>query len=127
QAVDPGFNRHGLVLFRIEAAAGGYSRERVNALTMRLQERFEKLPGVRAATFSDIPLISGRRIGRMLQVPGYTPPAGTRPGANTTTVATNFFSTMEMPLLLGRGFTDRDDAAAPKVVVVNRAFAREFF
>jgi predicted permease len=41
-------------------------------------------------------------------------------------VAPNFFSTIEMPLLLGRAFTERDDATAPKVAIVNHAFVRAF-
>jgi predicted permease len=86
-----------------------------------------RLPGVRAATYSDVPLISGRRIGFMLTVSGHTPAAGGSAGAMATSVAPNFFTAVEMPLLLGRGYTERDDAAAPKVMVVNQAFAREFF
>jgi predicted permease len=38
-----------------------------------------------------------------------------------------FFSTLGIPLLSGREFTDRDVAGAPKVVVVNESFVRRFF
>src|SRR5262249_39365783 len=38
-----------------------------------------------------------------------------------------FFGTMGIPLLRARDFTERDDAQAPRVVVVNEAFARKFF
>jgi hypothetical protein len=39
----------------------------------------------------------------------------------------NFLETMEIPLLAGRAFTRQDDERAPRVVVVNQAFARRFF
>jgi predicted permease len=42
-------------------------------------------------------------------------------------VRENFFNTMEIPLLLGRGLTEQDDARAPRVAVVNQAFAKAHF
>ena len=39
----------------------------------------------------------------------------------------NYFATMEIPLLRGRGFTAQDDRRAPKVAIVNQTFARKFF
>ncbi|MBP9945016.1 MAG: ABC transporter permease, partial [Vicinamibacteria bacterium] len=38
-----------------------------------------------------------------------------------------FFTTIEAPLLAGRGFDERDGATAPKVVLVNEAFAKHYF
>jgi predicted permease len=42
-------------------------------------------------------------------------------------VGPRFFETMGIPILLGRGLTNRDNEAAPKVVVVDEAFARRYF
>ncbi len=42
-------------------------------------------------------------------------------------LAPNFFDAMELPLVLGRAFTERDDATAPKVAIVNQAFAKKYF
>jgi putative ABC transport system permease protein len=39
----------------------------------------------------------------------------------------NFLETMGIPLLAGRTFTRQDDERAPKVVVINQAFAKKFF
>jgi predicted permease len=46
---------------------------------------------------------------------------------NRQTVRENYFATMEIPLLLGRGFTAQDDQRAPQVGIVNQTFARQFF
>jgi predicted permease len=54
QHVDPGFNRQGLILFRIDAASAGSAPGQFTTLHARLQEALERLPGVRAATFSRV-------------------------------------------------------------------------
>jgi predicted permease len=122
-----GFNTQRLALFRIEAAAAGYPRESFAALQGRVQDRLERLPGVRAATFSRVPLLAGTRANRRVVMPGYTPPAGTSMNINVNGVAPNFFAAMEIPLVLGRAFTPRDDEGAPGVAIVTRAFARRFY
>jgi len=44
-----------------------------------------------------------------------------------TSVLGDYFPAIGAPLLEGRPFTDRDDATAPRVVIVDQAFARRFF
>ena len=46
---------------------------------------------------------------------------------NRQMVRENYFATMEIPLLRGRGFTAQDDQRAPQVAIVNQTFARQFF
>ena len=75
QNVDAGFNRRGLVLFRIDATSAGYSREQYARLQSRLQEKLEAVPGVRAATFSSVALLSSTRQNKRITVPGRTPPS----------------------------------------------------
>ncbi len=125
-AVDAGFNRHDLVLFRIDATSAGYTREQFAGLQTRIQERLAQIPGVRAATFSSVPLLSRVRQNKRISVPGHAPPADALP-VNTNGLAPNFFEAMELPLVLGRGFTERDDGTRPRVAVVNQAFARQYF
>src|SRR5262245_38201293 len=126
EQVATGFNTRGLALFRIEAAPAGYPREAFTALQSRLQERLERIPGVRAATFSRVPLLAGTRANRTTNVPGYTPPVGTPLVVNVNGVAPNFFGAMEIPLLLGRSFTAQDTEGAPRVAIVTDAFARRY-
>jgi predicted permease len=127
QNVDPGFNSHQLALFRIDAVSAGYTQERFAALQARLQTRLESIPGVRAATFSRVALLAGVRSNRRITVPGYTPPPGASMIFNLNGIAPNFLAAMEIPLVLGRGFTDHDAPAGPKVAIVNQAFARKIF
>ncbi|MEP7339045.1 MAG: ABC transporter permease, partial [Acidobacteriota bacterium] len=127
QNVDPGFNPRQLALFRIDAVSAGYTREQFAALQERLQTRLESIPGVRAATFSRVALLAGTRSNRRITVPGYMPPPGASMIFNLNGLAPNFLAAMEIPLLLGRGFTDHDAAAGPKVAIVNQAFAHQIF
>ena len=71
------------------------------------RRRCERLPGVRAATFSSVALLSRVRQNKRITVPGHAPPPGTSMIVNTNGLAPNFFAAMELPLVLGRGFTDR--------------------
>jgi predicted permease len=124
EGVDPGFNPHQLAVFRIDANSAGYGRAELPALQARLQERLASLPGVRAATFASNPLLAGVRSTRRLSLPGDTAP----PQAFLTNgVAPNFFAAMELPLLLGRAFTDRDTVGSPRVAIVNQKAARQLF
>jgi predicted permease len=127
QQVDAGFNRRQLVLFRIDTASAGYKRDQSPGIQMRVLERLQHLPGVKAATFSSIPLLNRGRWNTSVTIPGYTPPAGASMSVHMNALAPNFLEAMEMPLLLGRSFTGHDDAAAPKVVIVNQTFAKKYF
>ena len=92
----------------------------------RIQERLEALPGVRSTTFSSVALLSGVRQNKRVTLPGQPTPVGGAPIVNTNGLAPNFFAAMELPIVLGRGFTPRDDPAAPRVAVVNQEFVRGF-
>lgn len=55
------------------------------------------------------------------------PPPGEGPSAYNQLVTPGYFEAMGMPLIEGRTFTDHDDAEAPQVIIINEAFAREFW
>jgi predicted permease len=127
QDVDPGFNPRALALFRIQAHAAGYGPSQFAAIHARIQERLAALPGVRAATFSNVALLARTRSGRRLSVAGGAPVADAPTSFHTNGVAPNFLEAMEIPLLLGRTFTSRDAAGAPRVAIVNETFTRQVF
>ena len=54
-------------------------------------------------------------------------PEAQQPFADLTPVSPGYFGTMQIPVLQGRDFAERDDAKAPQVMIVNRAFAEKFF
>ncbi len=46
---------------------------------------------------------------------------------NRLVVSPNFFDVMGIPVLAGRGFSERDSDTAPKVVMINQAAATKYF
>jgi predicted permease len=127
KAVDPGFNAHRLLLFRVDAASAGYTRQQFELLHTALLQRLENIPGVKAATFARVPLLAGVRSNRRITVPGYAPAPDESMIFNLNGIAPNFLTAMEIPLALGRGFDTRDDTAAAPVAIVNQGFSRKFF
>jgi len=131
QQVETGFNSRNLLLFSVNPNLIGYKDERLANLYQQMFDRLEAVPGVRAVTFSRMPLLAQGSSDRSLYVPGA---AGAADGATKQTgsvylhqVRENFLETMEIPLLLGRSLTTKDDARSPKVAVVNQTFAQKYF
>jgi putative ABC transport system permease protein len=79
---------------------------------------------VRAATFARVPLIAKENSASTILLPGETE---ARYSTSRQVARENYFATMEIPLLRGRGFTAQDDQSAPQVAIVNQAFAQKFF
>ena len=117
-----GFNREHVLLFTIRPGAVGYQGEAAFKLFAALQERLHQLPGVYDVGLSSRPLPMGGGTSAPLSIEG-APSVETAPHAVIATVGPDFFRTMQIPTVAGREFTDRDDTAAPRAVVVNRRFA----
>ncbi|HZF40275.1 MAG TPA: ABC transporter permease, partial [Blastocatellia bacterium] len=127
QSLETGFNRENLVTFGLNPRLNNYPPAQITSLFQRLLERLEALPGVRSATLSQYPILAGSRNDAPIFVQGQTQRPSEGSSANVNDVAANFLDTLQIPILRGRGFTLRDDERAPKVAVVNQAFARKYF
>jgi predicted permease len=122
-SVDLGFNREHVLVFNVNARQAGYKDQAIYRFFDGLYGRLASMPGVRAATASSFPVVAQNVNSSNVQVPGYT---GADTGASFLSVASNFFATMQMPVLLGRAIDARDIAAGARVAVVNEVFARRF-
>jgi predicted permease len=127
QAVEAGFNRHNLVLFTVDASSAGTRVISSPHFTTACRARLEKVPRVRASAFSRVPLLSRVRANNTITVQGSSPPPDAAAGVNTNGVSSNFFAAMELPIIVGRSFTDHDDTAAPRVAVVNQTLVKKYF
>lgn len=124
--VDPGFVTDKLLLFRVAAADAGYEGARSVALYDEILRSMAVIPGVRSATLNDNPLLAGWMSGgTFFTLPGRPTEGQPAPHAHRLTVSETFFTTMGIPLQLGRGLRASDSAEAARVVVVNEAFARK--
>jgi predicted permease len=59
--------------------------------------------------------------------PEHPTPEGQRPAADLSPISPEYFRTMQIPLIEGRDFSDRDDPKSLQVMIVNQAFAQKFF
>ena len=125
--VELGFNQERLLVFRVQPSQAGYKDERLVDLYGRLSERLESLPGVRAATFGVIPLIADYTWNTSILLRGERRSTAAEHMTNRQIVRENYFETLEIPRLRGRGFTAQDDTHAPRVAIVNQTFARKYF
>jgi predicted permease len=127
QQVDVGFNQENLLVFSLRPGSLGYEGERLEQLYRQLFARLDTLAGVQSATFHRIPLLANNINSTSLILPGETVANAAERSTNIQIVRENYFETLEIPLLSGRGFTERDAAAAPRVAIVSEALARRFF
>jgi putative ABC transport system permease protein len=127
--VRPGFDAGGVLTFSLPLPEASYPDDaRKIDVNVRLVAELQSLPGVdSAAVVSNLPL-GGSNWGR-----GFTladrpaPPLGQTPVALNRVVSADYFRAMHIPLVQGRIFTAADSASAPRVALIDEAFAREFF
>ena len=124
-AVDVGFDRDNLLLFRVDPSANGYGANVTSILYDRMLERVNSVPGVRGAALSRHSLLSSTHIGLAVYLSTGNQHNGEIVEVNT--ISPGFFDTMRIPLLVGRTLQPSDGVSSPRVVVVNRAFARTYF
>src|SRR5262249_13908569 len=93
----------------------------------QLFARLDHLPGVRGATFGQVPLIARDNYINGILLPGEVEMTALSRSTQRQMVRENYFATLEIPFLRGLGFTAGDDARATQVAIVNQTFAREFF
>jgi putative ABC transport system permease protein len=85
------------------------------------------LPGVEVMTLGTIAPFSNSIGKTPLVIEGWQPKPGENLAVDNTGVGPGYHEALGIPLVAGRGFTERDNANAPGVAIVNETFARTFF
>jgi putative ABC transport system permease protein len=125
--VDPGFNTTHLVTFHIDPSQGGYKQPQIAALERRVIDVMGGQPGVKAVAASDDQELAGNGQGGNVTVEGYTPPTNEDFDIEETVINPDYFHAMQVPLAVGRTFSDADTATAQPVAIVNETFVRHYF
>jgi putative ABC transport system permease protein len=125
-SVAPGFDPRGVLTATVPLSGPRYSTDEQRAAFFRqLTERLGALPGVKSASAVNHLPLGGDVWTLGLTIEGRpAPPDSERPSAVYRVARPEYFRTMGAPLLKGRDFSERDDDAAPGVVIVNEALAR---
>jgi predicted permease len=127
-AIHPGFDMTNISVSQFYLSSAGYSADEQRQFCRNLRERLEAVPGIAAVSYSDtVPLAFGSSPWHQIEVQGYAPGNSEDMNVHRALVPPGYFSLMRIPLLEGRDFSERDEAGAEPVVVVNETFARRFF
>ena len=124
--VELGLDVDQLVTFGVSPQLNGYTNAESLTFFKRLEEELSALPGVESATASLVPLVADSNWGNSVTVQGYPSGPDVDQHSNFSEVGPGFFKTVGIELLAGREFDQRDEQGAPKVAIVNEAFAKKF-
>jgi predicted permease len=126
EKIDLGLNPENVVTFRVSPGRNGYTPERSNPLYEQLEDELRALPGVAAATASNVSILNGDNWNGNVSVEGFEAGPDTDVNSRFNQIAPGFLRAMGMPLIAGREFTRSDAEGASKVAIVNEAFAAKF-
>jgi putative ABC transport system permease protein len=127
KTLNVGFSTDHLLTFGIDAKLAGYDPKDVPALFRRVEDALSALPGVHSVAATNDPELAGDVEDLNITIAGYAAKDDEDMNAEWSIVTQGFFSTLEMPIVAGRGFTVQDGPDAAKVAIVNESLARRFF
>src|SRR5690348_1648759 len=128
QHTNLGFDPSHVLNISMDPHQAGYDSVKGARFLHDLAERVRTLPGVQSASIAATVPMGLTTYGAELKIAGYEPPkdqGSVFVGENA--VSPEYFETMNIPLVEGRGFLDSDEANAPHVAVVNEAMAKKYW
>jgi macrolide transport system ATP-binding/permease protein len=128
-AIDPGFNPDNTLALSMNPGLLGYTEAQATDFYRRIVPRVESLPGVQSATVASVLPLGDSSMSRG---PAVAEGSEQIRDAETAEVLYNVvgpkhFETLQIPLLAGRDFNDRDRKDSPAVVIVNETLARRLW
>jgi predicted permease len=119
--VDTGFRQKGILVTYVDVKRLALPPERHIGFIRDLLAAVKTVPQVESsASSTHIPLNSNSTWNLGVRV------NGVEGGSKFAWVSPEYFETMQIPLLAGRGFSDRDSERSPHVAVINQAFMRRY-
>jgi putative ABC transport system permease protein len=126
---DPGFNPDSVITMNLILSAEKYKEESQNAAFYSdLVQRVKAQPGVEsAAVVNHLPLGGSNSSAGFLVEGAPVPAPGDGNMGRYRVCSPDYFTTMQIPILKGRAFTDQDKAGAQPVIIVNETLARNYW
>jgi putative ABC transport system permease protein len=127
QKADPGFNADNLITVELELPPQPRYRNRQQRTIFfdRVKDAIKTLPSVESVALTNHnPLTGGHTNGFNIQ--SKPMPPGVWQNACHRQVSHEYFTTMGIPLLLGRDFTVHDNTIGPAIILVNQSFVDKF-
>jgi predicted permease len=124
--VDLGINIDNVITFSISPELSGYEPARSRTLFERAEEELATIPGVTSVSAALVAVLAGNSWGTDVAVQGFETGPDIDSNSRYNEVAPAYLRTLGMPLIAGREFERADALGAPKVAIVNEAFAKKF-
>ena len=126
QHSDLGFEPRNVLNVKLDPGEIGYTQSQAKQFYNRLLLRARALPGVEWASLAmSVPLDDFP--SEQITVQGYALRRGEQLHADYDAVSPDYFNTMKLAILQGRGFRDSDDESAPRVALIDQAMADRFW
>jgi predicted permease len=126
-SADLGYDPTRVASFSFNLIMNGYDDARANAFRERALETLRALPGVEAvSTASRLPLSPDINMDG-IRVEGHHSPEEQESPVDAVTVGADYFTTVGVPILTGRAFTEDDINGERRVAIVNETLARQYW
>ena len=125
QNTNLGFATDHIVTFGVDASPGK-SGAQVRNEYANMVDAIRRQPGVSSVTYAADGLITGDTMGDSITVMGYRD-ANEDATPDQDWVTPGFFSTIKVPMLAGREFSEQDTATSQKVAIVDEAFVQHYY
>ena len=125
--IDPGFQTKHLALFMLYPGQAGYDRVRTEQFYKQELDRIGRIPGIASVSWaSNLPLWGRKETG--IAIEGQEARKKSEAiSAVVDTVDLNYFSTMGIPLVEGRDFSENDRDISAPVAIVNDTMAARYW
>ena len=125
--IDPGFQTKHLALFMLYPGQAGYDRVRTGQFYKQVLDGIARIPGVASVSWaSNLPLWGHKETG--IAIEGQEARKKSEAiSAVVDTVDLNYFSTMDIPLVMGRDFSENDRDVSTPVAIINETMAAKYW
>jgi putative ABC transport system permease protein len=121
--IELGFNAERLLTASYDLTLQNYPNERRETFRHNLITRLRSVPGIESVTIADLPPLSGTMVSTIVTA-SFGNGAASESRAFMSSVGPDYFTTMEIPVLRGRGIVETDRRGSTDVALVNETLAR---
>ncbi|HMD77726.1 MAG TPA: ABC transporter permease [Terracidiphilus sp.] len=115
-------------VLHLDPDGAGYTLAKLPGLYRQIEDRFSVVPGVAHVGMALYSPLEGNNWGECVIQQGHPAPGPKDPcGATWDHVSAQFLDSVGVPMVRGRGLSERDTATSPQVAVVNETFVKRFF
>jgi predicted permease len=127
--VSPGFQPARVLYMEMDLRSDQYSKDpAILNFWQQVLDRVRVIPGVESAALGTVVPLTGNHRRSDITIEGLpTPGPGEFPHPDRHNVSAAYITTMGIPLLRGRNFSNADNETAPDVALINSTMARRFW